>query len=106
MDYDFGLSAAGCFRLKRLELIDVPLARSSAAGGVALDVLRAVLRSLSGLTHLSLSGSFCNWDDAPSFGGSGDTGMLLCGSSWPSAETVAAFASELKGQEESLQILR
>ena len=109
LDFDSGLDCrmSGCFRLRRLELIGVPLAWSSSSpsststsrrrpggGGISVRTLRAVLRSCSSLTHLSLAGCFCNWEDvvgggrpssssdAAAVGGGpeDDVGVLLCGS--------------------------
>ena len=94
LDYDMGLNSRmmGCFHLRRLELIDIPLARSGGKGGIAVMALRTVLRSCSNLTHLSLGGCFRNWADvggrssmSPSSstavvaGGLDDVGILLCG---------------------------
>jgi hypothetical protein len=54
--------------LKRLELIDIPLwqdasSRSLSSGGITIQALWSLLRSCSGITHLSLSGCFDNWED-------------------------------------------
>jgi hypothetical protein len=109
LDFDAGLDPcmSGCFHLRRLELIDIPLASSSpstsasrrrAGGGISVRALRAVLRSCPGLTHLSLGGCFYNWEDvgggrlcahSPSSSSSSDAAaggqdddvcLLLCGS--------------------------
>jgi len=100
LDFDAGLDyrMSGCVRLRRLELIGVPLAWSSSSsststsrrrpggGGISVRALRAVLRSCSSLTHLSLAGCFCNWEDvgggrpSSSSDPEDDVGVLLCGS--------------------------
>ncbi len=70
-DFDMGLNSRmlGCFHLKRLELIDVPLMQDMSTskcpgGGITIQALWTLLRSCSGITHLSLSGCFGNWEDA------------------------------------------
>ena len=58
------IATVGCIHLTRLELIDIPLhdaSSSSSSGGISIDALRNVLKSCSGITHLSLSGCFSNW---------------------------------------------
>jgi len=69
IDFDIGLNTrmTGCFHLKRLELIDIPLRQYSSGeshlrGGISIQALREVLRSCSNITHLSLSGCFMNWE--------------------------------------------
>jgi hypothetical protein len=85
----YGLNSRmlGCFHLKRLELIDVPLlhdmststsASSSCSGGITVQGLWTLLRSCSGITHLSLSGCFSNWEDA-AIRDIEDIGLLLGG---------------------------
>ena len=70
-DFDMGLNSRmlGYFHLKRLELIDVPLMQDlptsmCSGGGITVQALWTLLRSCSGITHLSLSGCFGNWEDA------------------------------------------
>jgi hypothetical protein len=86
-DFDIGLNSRmlGCFHLKRLELIDVPLwhdiptsPSSSSSGGITVQALWTLLRSCSGITHLSLSGCFVNWEDA-AMRDIEDIGVLLGG---------------------------
>ena len=69
IDFDIGLNTRmmGCFYLKRLELIDIPLRQynsgeSHLRGGISIQALREVLRSCSNITHLSLSNCFMNWE--------------------------------------------
>lgn len=72
-DFDIGLNSRmlGCFHLKRLELIDIPLMHDmstspspSSSGGITVQALWTLLRSCSSVTHLSLSGCFGNWEEA------------------------------------------
>jgi hypothetical protein len=85
LDVDFDLTArmVGCFHLKRLELIDIPLyCPQSTQGGVSLGALRSIIQSCPGITHLSLSGCFHNWEDygsTPLYDESEDISNLLCG---------------------------
>lgn len=85
LDYDMGLNSRmlGCFHLKRLELIDIPLQSTTASWsisvGISIVALRTVLRSCSNLTHLSLSGCFCNWESLVATGDHDDISDLLCG---------------------------
>jgi len=129
LDFDTGLNSrmAGCFHLKRLELIDVPLRRRqrqqqhgssspswSYSSGISLGALRTVLRSCSNITHLSLSGCFYNWeeekenDDVVAMimeskeedDDDNDIGMLLCGN--PSVSDLTrsfAMLGERKKEE-------
>jgi len=69
IDFDIGLNTrmTGCFHLKRLELIDIPLRQYNSGeshfrGGISIQALREVLRSCSNITHLSLSRCFMNWE--------------------------------------------
>ena len=82
LDVDLDLTArmAGCFHLRRLELIDIPISTTYAHGGVTLDALRHVFQSCPGITHLSLSGCFYNWADMGSTRReSEDVSVFLCG---------------------------
>lgn len=86
LDVDLDLTArmAGCFHLKRLELIDIPVqCLASAEGGITLGALRKVLQACPGITHLGLSGCFCNWTDTSTVyaarEASEEVGFLLCG---------------------------
>ena len=82
LDVDLDLTArmAGCFHLRRLELIDIPIATTHAYGGITLDTLRHVLQCCPGITHLSLSGCFYNWADMGSTRKeSEDVSVFLCG---------------------------
>ena len=98
---------AGCFYLKRLELIDIPLRQhgsSRSSSGISLDALRTVLRSCSGITYLSLSGCFYNWEDMeclPVGGEANDISMLLSGNQSISSlvKSVENF-SKLRGNTE------
>ena len=86
IDFDTGLNSrmAGCFHLKRLELIDIPLCQHGTSG-VSLPALRRVFKTCPSITHLSLSGCFYNWEDslsskmATTEREENDVGMLLCG---------------------------
>ena len=71
IDFDMGLNSrmTGCFHLKRLELINIPLRpyeSTSHSGGISIQALRSVLKACSNITHLSLSGCFYNWETLPS----------------------------------------
>ena len=84
LDYDMGLNSRmlGCFHLKRLELIDIPLRSTSSPSiseGISIVALRTVLRSCSNLTHLSLSGCFWNWESVVATRDHDDISDLLCG---------------------------
>lgn len=97
VDFDIGLNSrlAGCFHLTRLELIDVPL-QTRNMGGVSIEALRAVLRSCSGITHLSLSGCFFNWEEANS---------SLITSTAESVTTLLCGTQNLASQVETIRIL-
>jgi len=119
LDFDMGLNSrmAGCFHLKRLELIDIPLQRetsSFSSGGISLQALRAVLRSCSGITHLSLSGSFYNWEDgeyspaslASDVGDSDNISMFLCGTqSLTSLAHSIKMLGKLRNGEEAMHLI-
>ena len=80
VDLDLTSRMAGCFHLKRLELIDIPLCKIAAQGGISLRALRHVFQSCPGITHLSLSGCFYNWADMGSMRqASEDVSLLVCG---------------------------
>ena len=107
IDFDLAIRRSGCFHLRRLELVDVPLRNpfSADVGGVSLSALRRVLRSCSGLTHLSLAGSFHNHDDV-SYRDDENVEHLLCGSRRPSPRAVEAAARRLRKESESALLLR
>eukprot|EP00581_Thalassiosira_minuscula_P005753 CAMPEP_0183742680 /NCGR_PEP_ID=MMETSP0737-20130205/64822_1 /TAXON_ID=385413 /ORGANISM="Thalassiosira miniscula, Strain CCMP1093" /LENGTH=641 /DNA_ID=CAMNT_0025978271 /DNA_START=21 /DNA_END=1946 /DNA_ORIENTATION=+ len=98
IDFDTGLGSqmSGCFYLKRLELIDIPLRqRGTSSGGISLATLRTVLRSCPGITHLSLSGCFYNWEDTDcltaSLRESNDISVLLGGT-----PNISSLANSIK----------
>jgi hypothetical protein len=114
IDFDMGLNSrmSGCFHLKRLELIDIPLRRpasSSYSGGISIRALKTVLRSCSNLTHLSLGGCFFNWEDIEdSYPLSSsavaeeldDISILLCGNrSFASLTRSIVMLSKLHGND-------
>jgi len=97
LDYDMGLNSrmVGCFHLKRLELIDIPLqstASPSVSEGISILALRTILRSCSNLTHLSLSGCFSNWESVAATGNHDDISDLLCGNQNISSLSRAVMA--------------
>ena len=81
LDVDLDLTArmAGCFHLKQLELVDIPLCSESMQGGISLGALRHVLQSCPGITHLGLSGCFYNCADMISGTATEDVNIFLCG---------------------------
>jgi len=109
LDFDMGLKTAGCFHLKRLELIDIPLRRrgaSAGSGGISLQALRSVLRSCSGITHFSLSGCFYNWEDTECspVGESDDIGVFIGGNqSLSSLSRSIPILAKLRGNGKHVQ---
>ena len=79
VDLDLTRRMAGCFHLKRLELVDIPLCSESMQGGISLEALRHVLQSCPGITHLGLSGCFYNCTDMISRKTTEDVIIFLCG---------------------------
>ena len=92
VDSDLTTRMVGCFHLKRLELIDIPLIKypasektATSSSGISLGALRTVFRSCPGITHLSLRGCFTNWEElefsspASHVGESEDVSMLMSG---------------------------
>ncbi|KAL9184249.1 hypothetical protein ACHAXT_002335 [Thalassiosira profunda] len=107
LDFDMGLNSrmAGCFYLKRLELIDIPLMQRGepSTGGISLEALRTALRACSNITHLSLSGCFYNWEDVRWMPGeANDINTLLCGNtSLPSVASAMKVFARLRGNGEA-----
>jgi len=92
VDSDLTSRMAGCFHLKRLELIDLPLAPIHNASdkrisGISLGALRQVFKSCPSITHLSLTGCFYNWEEVEYASSSlqidetENVSLLLCGAS-------------------------
>ncbi|KAL7466764.1 hypothetical protein ACHAXS_007045 [Conticribra weissflogii] len=90
VESDLTSRMAGCFHLKRLELIHLPLAPTLTTSdkhipGISLRALRQVFKSCPSITHLSLSGCFHNWEEVEYSSSylhiveSENVTMLLCG---------------------------